>query len=65
VPVHWGTLSLTGLHKVPGPHGKRMRHLLKHPPLEFAEAVREAGLSTNVLVTSPGENIRLPDSVRE
>lgn len=65
VPVHWGTLSLTGLHKVPGRHGERMRHLLKHPPLEFAEAVKEAGLATKVLVTSPGENVRMPDAVRE
>ena len=62
VPVHWGTLALAGLPKAPGRHGKRMRHLLRHPPLEFAEAVAEQGLSTNVLVTTPGEDVRLSDA---
>jgi L-ascorbate metabolism protein UlaG (beta-lactamase superfamily) len=65
VPVHWGTLALTGLPKAPGRHGRRMRHLLEHPPLEFAEAVAELGLSTRVLVTTPGENVRLPGAVPE
>lgn len=65
VPVHWGTLALTGLPKAPGRHGQRMRHLLKHPPVEFAEAVDKAGLETKVLVTNPGENVPLPDGVPE
>ncbi|MFL6127424.1 MBL fold metallo-hydrolase [Actinophytocola sp.] len=65
VPVHWGTLAVTGLPKAPGRHGRRMRHLLRHPPIEFAEAVEEAGSATRVLVTRPGENVRLPDPVPE
>lgn len=63
VPVHWGTLAVTGLPRVPGRHGKRMRHLLKQPPLEFAEAVEAAGSPTTVLVTTPGEDVRLPEAV--
>ena len=65
VPVHWGTLALAGLPKAPGRHGARMRHLLKHPPEEFAAAVEEAGLATRVLVTRPGEDVRLPGAVPE
>jgi L-ascorbate metabolism protein UlaG (beta-lactamase superfamily) len=65
VPVHWGTLALAGLPKAPGRHGARMRHLLKHPPEEFAAAVEEAGLATRVLVTRPGENVLLPGAVPE
>jgi L-ascorbate metabolism protein UlaG (beta-lactamase superfamily) len=63
VPVHWGTLALTGLPKAPGRHGRRMRHLLEHPPREFEQAVRELGLSTKVLVTRPGEDVLLTDVV--
>jgi len=63
VPVHWGTLAVTGLPQAPGRHGSRMRHLLKHPPLEFAEAVVTAGSATKVLVTAPGEDVLLPDTV--
>jgi L-ascorbate metabolism protein UlaG (beta-lactamase superfamily) len=62
VPVHWGTLAVTGLPKVPGKHGRRMRRLLTDPPHEFAEAVTG---TTKVLVTQPGENVRLPDTVRD
>jgi L-ascorbate metabolism protein UlaG (beta-lactamase superfamily) len=65
VPVHWGTLALTGLTKAPGEHGRRMRHLLEHPPREFAAAVEEAGSPTKVLVTPPGEDVRLLDGVSE
>ncbi|HYQ65281.1 MBL fold metallo-hydrolase [Actinophytocola sp.] len=64
VPVHWGTLAVAGLPKAPGRHGRRMRHLLEHPPVEFAAAVADAGSPTRVLVTRPGENVRLPDTVR-
>ncbi|MBB4909653.1 MBL fold metallo-hydrolase [Actinophytocola algeriensis] len=60
VPVHWGTLAVTGLPKVPGKHGKRMRRLLKDPPHEFANAVTGP---TRVLVTQPGETVRLPGAV--
>lgn len=65
VPVHWGTLALAGLPHAPGSQGRRMRHLLKHPPEEFAEAVAQQGLPTEVLVTRPGENVRLPGAVPE
>jgi hypothetical protein len=65
VPVHWGTLALTGLPKAPGRHGQRMRHLLTHPPVEFAEAVKEAGSRTEVLVTRPGEDVHLTGAVPE
>jgi L-ascorbate metabolism protein UlaG (beta-lactamase superfamily) len=64
VPVHWGTLALTGLPQAPGKHGRRMRHLLKHPPLEFAQAVAELGLSAKVLVTTPGEDVLLPNPAK-
>jgi hypothetical protein len=60
VPVHWGTLAVTGLPKVPGKHGKRMRRLLTDPPHEFANAVTGP---TRVLVTQPGETVRLPGAV--
>ena len=56
VPVHWGTLAVAGLPKVPGRHGHRMRRLLTDPPHEFADAVTGA---TRVLVTQPGEDVRL------
>jgi L-ascorbate metabolism protein UlaG (beta-lactamase superfamily) len=56
VPVHWGTLAVAGLPKVPGRHGQRMRRLLTDPPHEFADAVTG---STRVLVTQPGEDVRL------
>lgn len=65
VPVHWGTLALAGLPKAPGRHGKRMRHLLRYPPLEFATAVAESESETRVLVTMPGEDVRLADAVPE
>ncbi len=65
VPVHWGTLALAGLPKAPGSHGRRMRHLLEHPPKEFAAAVEEAKSATKVLVTPPGEDVCLLDGVPE
>jgi L-ascorbate metabolism protein UlaG (beta-lactamase superfamily) len=60
VPVHWGTLAVTGLPQLPGRHGRRMRRLLKDPPHEFAAGVTGA---TRVLVTQPGEDVRLSDAV--
>ena len=65
VPVHWGTLALAGLPRAPGRHGARMRRLLKDPPHEFAAAVAEKGTPTRVLVTPPGEDVPLPDTVRD
>lgn len=59
VPVHWGTLAVTGLPKVPGKHGRRMRRLLTDPPHEFAAKVTGP---TQVLVTRPGEDVRLTDA---
>lgn len=60
VPVHWGTLALAGLARAPGRHGARMRRLLKEPPYEFAAAVADAGVPTQVVVTPPGEDVALP-----
>lgn len=50
VPIHWGTLAVAGLHRV-----KFAR--MANPPHEFAEAVAELGLSTEVLITHPGERV--------
>jgi L-ascorbate metabolism protein UlaG (beta-lactamase superfamily) len=64
VPVHWGTLALAGLTRAPGRQGARMRRLLVEPPHEFASAVAAAGSPTRVVVTPPGEDVALPDTVR-
>jgi L-ascorbate metabolism protein UlaG (beta-lactamase superfamily) len=63
VPVHWGTLAPAGLVRAPGRAGARMRRLLVDPPREFAAAVAAAAGPTEVLVTEPGEAVRLPDAV--
>jgi L-ascorbate metabolism protein UlaG (beta-lactamase superfamily) len=63
VPVHWGTLALTGLPQAPGRWGRLMRRLLHDPPHEFASAVADTAAPTRVLVTRPGENVRLPGAV--
>ncbi|WP_346278331.1 MBL fold metallo-hydrolase [Pseudonocardia sp.] len=60
VPVHWGTLALAGLARVPGRPGARMRRLLVEPPREFAAAVVAAGGTTRVAVTEPGAAVVLP-----
>jgi L-ascorbate metabolism protein UlaG (beta-lactamase superfamily) len=60
VPVHWGSLALTGLLRAPGRQGERMRRLLVDPPREFAAAVRAAGGGTEVIVTPPGRPVALP-----
>jgi L-ascorbate metabolism protein UlaG (beta-lactamase superfamily) len=60
VPVHWGSLALTGLLRAPGRQGARMRRLLVDPPQEFAAAVRAAGSGTEVIVTPPGRPVALP-----
>ncbi|WNV86058.1 MBL fold metallo-hydrolase [Umezawaea sp. Da 62-37] len=65
VPVHWGTLALAGLARAPGKAGARMRRLLVDPPDEFAAAVTAAGSPTRVLVTPPGSDVALPDTVRD
>jgi L-ascorbate metabolism protein UlaG (beta-lactamase superfamily) len=63
VPVHWGTLAPAGLARAPGRAGARMRRLLVDPPREFAAAVAAAAGPTEVLVTEPGEAVRLPGAV--
>lgn len=50
VPIHWGTLAVTGLHRL---HLSRM----ESPPYAFADAVAQLGLETEVLVTPPGERV--------
>jgi L-ascorbate metabolism protein UlaG (beta-lactamase superfamily) len=60
VPVHWGTLAVAGLPRLPGRIGARMRRLLVEPPRRFAAAVAAAGGSTQVLVAEPGEAVPLP-----
>lgn len=59
VPVHWGTLAVSGLAR-----GRRMRRLLVDPPHEFADAVAATGVATRVAVTQPGCDVALPDLVR-
>lgn len=54
LPVHWGTLAVTGLCSVPGRTGGRMRELLVRPPHDFAAAVAAAGLPARTLVVPPG-----------
>jgi len=60
VPVHWGSLTLAGLTRVPGGPGGRMRRLLVEPPRTFAASVAEATPDTTVAVTAPGQPVRLP-----
>ena len=64
VPVHWGTLAVTGLPQMPGPVGSRMRRLLVDPPHEFAAAVTAAAHPTTVLVVAPGESVEPERSPR-
>ncbi|OLR92423.1 MBL fold metallo-hydrolase [Actinokineospora bangkokensis] len=59
VPVHWGTLAVTGLPRLPGALGARMRRLLHAPPREFAAAVARGGSPARVLVTEPGDDVPL------
>jgi L-ascorbate metabolism protein UlaG (beta-lactamase superfamily) len=60
VPVHWGTLAVSGLPQLPGRAGARMRRLLVEPPRRFAAAVAAAGERTRVLVTEPGAVVQPP-----
>jgi L-ascorbate metabolism protein UlaG (beta-lactamase superfamily) len=60
VPVHWGTLAVAGLSSLPNPVRSRMRRLLVDPPQEFAAAVAQRGLPTAVVLTAPGDPVRLP-----
>jgi L-ascorbate metabolism protein UlaG (beta-lactamase superfamily) len=60
VPVHWGTVTVAGLSRLPGPLRGRMRRLLADPPREFAAAVAEAGLPTEVVIAEPGSSVPLP-----
>ncbi|MFZ0324191.1 MAG: MBL fold metallo-hydrolase [Actinomycetes bacterium] len=50
VPIHWGTLSPVGMHRL-----KLSR--LYDPPHEFAAAVERLGLDVQVLVTKPGDRV--------
>jgi L-ascorbate metabolism protein UlaG (beta-lactamase superfamily) len=56
VPVHWGTLAVPGLART-----KKMRRLLVEPPHAFAAA---AAAHTEVVVTPPGEHVKLPEVTR-
>jgi L-ascorbate metabolism protein UlaG (beta-lactamase superfamily) len=58
VPVHWGTLALSGVARLP-----RMRRLLTEPPWDFAAAVAARGLDTAVVVAEPGRPVPLPTDV--
>jgi len=59
VPVHWGTLAIRGTTTVP-PVRARMRRLLVEPPHQFAAAVADRGLPTQVVVAAPGSVVPLP-----
>jgi len=50
VPIHWGTLSPVGMHRMP-------LSRTYDPPHEFAAAVAALGLDVEVLVTQPGERV--------
>jgi hypothetical protein len=58
--VHWGTLTVAGLSRVPNPLRGRMRRLLVDPPREFAAAVAARGLPTSVVIVPPGRPVPLP-----
>jgi L-ascorbate metabolism protein UlaG (beta-lactamase superfamily) len=59
VPVHWGTLALAGMARVPSPVRARMRRLLVDPPRVFSAEVSARGLATRVVVTEPGSAVDL------
>ncbi|PRZ41078.1 L-ascorbate metabolism protein UlaG (beta-lactamase superfamily) [Antricoccus suffuscus] len=59
VPVHWGTLAVPGLCRVPGGVGSHMRALLAEPPRQFAAAVSRLGLDTTVAIAEPGARVAL------
>jgi len=50
VPIHWGTLSPAGMHRLP-------LSRVYDPPHEFAQAVGELGLDVEVLITMPGQRV--------
>jgi L-ascorbate metabolism protein UlaG (beta-lactamase superfamily) len=59
VPVHWGTLAVAGLTRVPAGHGERMRALLHDPPHRFVAAAREQGNAHRIRIARPGEAVAL------
>jgi hypothetical protein len=59
VPVHWGTLAVAGLTRVPTGHGERMRALLHDPPHRFAAAAARRGGDSRVVIARPGQDIAL------
>lgn len=60
VPVHWGTLAVAGLTRVPAGHGSRMRALLHDPPHRFAAAA--AGSASTITIARPGQDVPLDGS---
>jgi L-ascorbate metabolism protein UlaG (beta-lactamase superfamily) len=64
VPVHWGTLAISGITRAPRGIGARMRRLLVEPPRRFAAAVAAAGGRTRVVVTEPGAPVLLSAPVQ-
>lgn len=55
VPIHWGTFFPAGLRTL----APSRRDRLTEPPHEFAAAVAERGLATQVRVTDPGHPVAL------
>lgn len=53
VPIHWGTLWPIGMRRV-------MTHRLHGPPEEFARLAAEVAPEVKVLLTPPGEVVRIP-----
>ncbi len=53
VPIHWGTLWPMGM-------GRVMPHLLQQPPLDFARFAAIAAPEVEILLTTPGESVRIP-----
>jgi L-ascorbate metabolism protein UlaG (beta-lactamase superfamily) len=64
VPVHWGTLAVAGMTRLPNPWRGRMRRLLSEPPRRFAAAVAAHSPRTHVALTEPGEPVALPQPGR-
>ncbi|HEY0814204.1 MAG TPA: MBL fold metallo-hydrolase [Pseudonocardia sp.] len=62
VPVHWGSLVLPGLTRVPGGPGARMRRMLVAPPRVFAATVAAGPSGAHVALTEPGDPVLLPVS---
>ena len=55
VPIHWGTFLPLGL-------GRRLAHLLRDPPREFAAHVAARAPATHVAILAPGAPLELGDA---